>query len=416
MKRIIVTLLVFIFLSLSLGIQIVVAEDQKAVTVKDFPTEIKIGDEESLSFSAVLEPNSTYYYKVRAGDSKSTAETFNSSSNKWLGDKSAWTEFPQLETGEDGRIKTDNQAVMFRIKQGTTVGNTELQVRVKSTDTEYSLDSSPVVITILTPDPTPTPTPTPTPMPTTTPAPTHNYDNITITEIYPSPKGDGEDEEEWVEIYNNNDGEANLNSWYIKDGAGNKKRIDNFTIPGKSYATFNFSSGLLNNNGDSVILLNADEQEKDAVHNYPEIEKGYSWAKISGSWCLSKPTKNGHNGACITLANPSPSSSPSSSPESVLGAASKTKKSAFENESANSEDMLGDENGRDLPQLATPSGKALGMLTSASEITTPSASKRPTPLLPIGIAGTGIIMLGGAGFPFIKPKVIEYIAKIKSRQ
>jgi hypothetical protein len=178
---------------------------------------------------------------------------------------------------------------------------------------------------ILTPTsiPTPTLTPTPTlncpgqaclsptniptqnPSPTNTPTPTSiSYQNIYLSEVYPNPETG---ENEWVEIYNGNDFIVNLNNWYIddlEDGGSSPKKFS-LTIQPKSYAAFDLSTAMFNNDGDVVRLLDFDKKEKDSFE-YKNSQKGKSFGRVSfesDEFCLQEPSKNQKNNFCL---NPTP--------------------------------------------------------------------------------------------------------------
>ena len=169
--------------------------------------------------------------------------------------------------------------------------------------------------TCLTPTPTPTSTPTPTPSPTLTPTPsssptftptptpTNSQTNISeikieISEVYPNPYTG---ENEWVEIYNPNTFQVNLNDWQIDDIEGGSSPIYfSTTLQPKSYFVIEIPKSMFNNTGDEVRLLDNTGKEVDKT-SYTSSQKGYSWAKDnSGKWCLQTPSKNEPNPNCPT--------------------------------------------------------------------------------------------------------------------
>ena len=182
---------------------------------------------------------------------------------------------------------------------------------------------------VITPTPTPTPTltqiitetpilnctgqacvsptnfPTQNSSPTNTPIPTPiSYQNIYLSEVYPNPQTG---ENEWVEIYNDNDFIVNLNNWYIddiEDGGSSPKKFS-LTIQPKSYAAFDLSTAMFNNDGDFVRLLDFEKKEKDSFE-YKNSQKGKSFGRISletDDFCLQEPSKNQKNNLCL---NPTP--------------------------------------------------------------------------------------------------------------
>lgn len=148
---------------------------------------------------------------------------------------------------------------------------------------------TPTALISLTPSPTPT-TPTPTPTPT-------SYDNIIISEVMVNPESEGN---EWVELYNDNEYEVTLNSWYIDDeeNTGSLPKSFSSTIQGKSYGTIDLTTSIFNNEGDSVRLLDFNKTEK-ARFDYSSSEKGESWGKDGDSYCLQNASKSEKNNSCI---------------------------------------------------------------------------------------------------------------------
>ena len=148
----------------------------------------------------------------------------------------------------------------------------------------------------------PTPTDSPTPYTLT---PSHyslipiSYDNIYISEAMVNPSTG---EKEWVEIYNNNDFSVSLNNWYIDDleNAGSSLKIFSLEISGKSYAVFNLSSSMFNNDGDSVRLLDFNKNLKDDFE-YQKSEQGKTFGRTSldsDDFCLQEPSYNSANNPC----------------------------------------------------------------------------------------------------------------------
>jgi len=149
--------------------------------------------------------------------------------------------------------------------------------------------------------PTLTPTQTFFPTPTVSPTPALiSYSSIYLSEVMVNPLSG---EKEWVEIYNDNDFEVFLDSWYIDDAenAGATPKKISITVDPKSYAVIEFSSAIFNNDGDQVRLLDFNKSEKDSFE-YNQSLVGKSWGRVdfnSDSWCLQEQTKNQSNGNCL---------------------------------------------------------------------------------------------------------------------
>lgn len=171
-----------------------------------------------------------------------------------------------------------------------------------------------------TPSPTPVPSPTPTTAPTITPSPTlspintpvptvtppPSVQNIILSEIYPNP---GTGNNEWIELYNQNDTEVSLTDWYIDDAenAGSSPKKFNLVIPAKGYASYDLTSSMLNNDGDTVRLLNVQKQEIDTVeYSNSTSEQSFSrqGTTTDSKWCSTTASKNAVNSSCITPLSP----------------------------------------------------------------------------------------------------------------
>lgn len=150
--------------------------------------------------------------------------------------------------------------------------------------------------------PTPTPSATIIPTPTTTPLPTitPSVTGIRVSEsmVYPD-SGDPE----WVELYNPNSYEVTLLNWYIDDIADGGATPKKFTLmlPARSYGVYELSTGIFNNSGDSVRLLNSQDQIIDSF-SYTFSQKNISIGKadiVQNTICFQEPTKGYENESCL---------------------------------------------------------------------------------------------------------------------
>jgi len=246
--------------------------------------------------------------------------------------------------------------------------------------------------------PTPTPTKMLTPTPTNTPTP-KDYSNIFISEfmVYP------ESGNEWVELFNNNDFEVDLYSWYLDDVAdgGSLPRQIFGAIPAKSYKQFSLNStAYFNNGGDDVRLLNASQAEKDKVSFETSI-KGKSWSKDkNGKWCQLDPTPNAPNPDCpseeqnLTSA---PTPTPTQMPTPTLTPTSKLTPTLkiTPTEATKSGEVLGEEEeaaGGFYPLEATEEAEKI-------EETTPSGKRNSKNKILGGIfIGVGLMSIFGVAF------------------
>jgi len=325
--------------------------------------------------------------------------------------------------------QTENGVVVINLRIGdeNVVNSDEYRIKVhkfvksENGNCSYDLLTNSDAFKILLPTPTPTPSPaptvspSPTPTPSSTPTPTpetHNYDNIKITEMYPAPLSKDDDTKEWVELYNGNDHEVALESWYLEDAKGNTRKFDSFTIAGKTYAYFSFASGFLNNDTDSLKLLNASKEEKASAPLYSDVPQGYSWSLVDDSWCVTNPSKGSSNLSCVDLAEDDKEEAEEDEDGTVLG-----KKTSRPTESAKSEEMLTSSNSADrkLPGVATLSAQATEN-TEATVAGVVAKGGKPSLVMPLGIAGAGLGLLGGGTYPFWQPKVKELVKPMLSKK
>ena len=136
------------------------------------------------------------------------------------------------------------------------------------------------------------------------------YDNIYISEVMVNPPIG---EKEWVEIYNNNDFSVSLNDWYIDDleNAGSTPKIFSLEISKKSYAVFDLSTSIFNNDGDNIRLLDHKKDLKDDLE-YNKTDQGKTLGRTnfdSDDFCIQEPSKSSINNPCI---DPTPTITPTS--------------------------------------------------------------------------------------------------------
>ncbi len=97
---------------------------------------------------------------------------------------------------------------------------------------------------------------------------------IMITEIYPSPNND---ENEWIELYNWGDKKISLKDWIIEDSSKNYSFTNDIFVDSKSYIVIENDDLkiTLNNSGESVTLLDPNEEEVD-YFDYEKTDKNIS--------------------------------------------------------------------------------------------------------------------------------------------
>lgn len=150
------------------------------ISITNSPSSAALLQEFNVSFSASeLDGSSSYYAKVRIGVAGSDSNPYDKGETKngdsWLGDSSAWENFPTFTTDSSGVV---SGSLTARAKSTASLGDNSLFTRLLKvgTATTNRIDSSAATITLTaaapTPSPTSSPTPLPTPTPTASPTPT----------------------------------------------------------------------------------------------------------------------------------------------------------------------------------------------------------------------------------------------------
>ena len=156
------------------------------------------------------------------------------------------------------------------------------------------------------PQPTSAPSPTPIPTVSLTPTPTTQVttsSQVFISEFLPRPATGSS---EWVELYNDSSTSVSLDGWYIDDiggGGSAPKRIDSVTVAPHTYTQIPLTSAILNNDADSVRLLNPSQQAVDELR-YEDAEAELSFSRQSytnQTICKTSPTPAQENAPCIDI-------------------------------------------------------------------------------------------------------------------
>jgi len=276
--------------------------------------------------------NANYFIKCRVGSDSShltEGQTFNPSTSEWLNDNGAWSKMPQITLNSTGFWEG---TINCRVKDGSAVGAKVAYIRAclnisgACDDFFQSTESVSINVTSASPTDTSSPPQAPSPAlaetaspPTITLTP-QSYNNVYLSEFMVDPETGNN---EWIEIYNENEFDVNLNDWYIDDLENSGSTIKKFslTVPAKSYASYELSSSVFNNSGDNVRLLDYNQKEIDS-YQYETSEKGKTLARTSfdnDKFCLQIATKNSPNGSCLNPPSSSiPNSTTSSSPTITL--------------------------------------------------------------------------------------------------
>jgi hypothetical protein len=89
-------------------------------------------------------------------------------------------------------------------------------------------------------------------------------------------------EKEWVELYNPDSQSYQLVNWKLKDSVGNT-RLLNGSINAQSFAAFDLSSSMLNNDGDSISLETPSGGQLFS-DTFGQCQKGHSFVYYDDAW------------------------------------------------------------------------------------------------------------------------------------
>jgi len=361
-----------------------------SLTINDLPSEsyFRVGWKEGNSYFGYVKNNSNSWVKIQSLSSDCT------------------NYYHVTQTGNS------QITLVTKIGEDTDVnsGSYEIKAHRFTMGCSSTTSTNTKTITVNLSDPSPLPNPSPSPSPVA-----EDIGNILINEVMACPSED----KEWVELFNNNDNGVNLNDWLIRDSTDSNSKKFSTYIGSKSYARVEIDNSFLNNDGDTVRLMNGDSQ-KDSM-SYDSCEKGYSWSKVGGSWCQTNASPQQSNSSCLSFDNDnsdnnsdnSNSSSPSPTTQTTTTTTTKNPSSTYKKESASSEEMLANEQEIEIGEIlgATESGEE-----EEEEKEEEEEEKEKPFLAPLFISGAGLLMLGGASFPFIKPKVVKFIERWKKRK
>jgi len=130
---------------------------------------------------------------------------------------------------------------------------------------------------------------------------------IVINEILPSPEG-SDSENEWIELYNQNDFEVDLNNWVIKDTTGSiKEHILETKITGLGYLLLKRPETkiTLNNDNDGLILMNPNKEIADSV-SFGKALQGQSYNRSSSEWSWTTTLTPGEQNVIVKKSAPQP--------------------------------------------------------------------------------------------------------------
>lgn len=245
-----------------------------------------------------------------------------------LSTPSVLTNFPHLETLLPGtyltvfvsnKLNNSGDGVTFKDPTDQIIDTMSYSSATQGlswsrSDTTFILTTPSPNLPNLLPSPVPTPSLSPSPLPTPSPSPSPSppaFDphDLVLSEIMACPS---DSEQEWLELYNPTPLPMILEAWHITDWAGNSRPITATILP-YTYSALTWSSGLLNNTGDSLFIEN---EIGDIVASATVLacKAGTSFIWLNNSWQLTTtPTQNQPNQLTLP-ATPLPSPSPTATP------------------------------------------------------------------------------------------------------
>jgi len=121
--------------------------------------------------------------------------------------------------------------------------------------------------------------------------------DIIITEMEMNPL---EGEQEWAEIYNDGTNKEDLSAWALFDGLVSEKVRhvfeEGFELDDEEYFIVEFSSNVLNNNGDYLILYTDTGNKEDGTDELSDLSRGTkTWQLCHGDWKFLEETRGEAN-------------------------------------------------------------------------------------------------------------------------
>lgn len=285
-----------------------------SISITNYPSTVVVGDLFSIDFNvASSDIGYTYHFKA-VGDTNTDISIFPSCASRYDDCLNVVIADPA----------TNSATATLKINIAQTLNNIKIRL-AKSDEHEKVYNSEYINIISILPSITPTPVATPTaiptlvptlilsptdsPPPTSTPTPSPLLQNyLAINEIFANPDT-GQDE--WIEIKNASASAILIDKLCFYDALNNSRCLpENTNIGATSFYTHSFSSGFLNNDGDTVHFL-------DSIITYPKTPKNNSYSiQENNSWCFANPSQNFFNNECLSIASTSSSTTSSNNSDS----------------------------------------------------------------------------------------------------
>ncbi|MEI6741651.1 MAG: lamin tail domain-containing protein [bacterium] len=149
------------------------------------------------------------------------------------------------------------------------------------------------------------------------------YPALELSELLPDPASPLTDAtDEYIEIYNPTANLVDLSGWKLRDESGDEYLIKNIQIDPLEHLAIYVSDSkiILNNTGDSVVLIDPNGKVVDETANYGNAEVGLSWIKIANQWQWAEASTPGGINSSVYI---EPITTPSAAVKSVKKAVAK---------------------------------------------------------------------------------------------
>ena len=271
------------------------------ISIQNFPSTVIVGDTFAISFNVTSSDiGLTFHYKA-VGDTNTSISIFPSCASRYDDCLSIIIADPATNSAtaflKINLVSLQN-LIKIRLAQADKHSNTYDSDYISIASVLPSITPSPEATFTTTISPTILPTSTPTILPTLipslTPTPTPILtDYLSINEIMANPNT-GDDE--WIEIKNSSSSALLVDKLCFYDAANNSRcTATNINIGASSFFIHSFSSGFLNNSGDTVYFLNSSVV-------YPNSPKNYTYSLQSDSnWCFANPSQSFANNNCLSF-------------------------------------------------------------------------------------------------------------------
>lgn len=293
------------------------------ISIINYPSSVIVGDIFTLDFNvSSLDIGLTYHFKA-VGDSNTDISIFPSCASRYddclnivIADSATNSATASLKINLTQALNNIKIRLAQSDKHTTTYDSQYISIASVAASPSATLTPTITISPTATPSSFPTIIPTIilTVTPTNTPSATSSADikkYLIINEIMANPETG---QNEWIEIKNSSASAVLIDKLCFYDALNNSRCLpENTNIGATSFYSHSFSSGFLNNSGDTVHFL-------DTIVTYPSSPKNSSYSlQENNSWCFANPSQNLFNNNCLAITStPTPSQSNNDDTSPVL--------------------------------------------------------------------------------------------------